>query len=197
MSVYEIQSRTTVGSHQLERAVDRTSQKKLQALWPDVSPELTRLASSMGINTDRVDDVTQDVFHVAWKGPVPCETDDELRRWLIRVTVNHCNLIYRHHHRWRRAWRHIVGLRATLLSPHEASGYGNAVTNDERKMIAQALDDLPVQQRNVLVLRYFQQYDSAMIGSILQMPPATVRSHLRKARMRLASKLRQLGYKDE
>jgi RNA polymerase sigma factor (sigma-70 family) len=197
MNVYEIHNRAMTGSHQVERVVDREFQKMLEAVWADTSLELSRLASSMGINADRIEDVIHDVFHLAWTRGAKCGSHDQIRRWLVRVTINHCNLLHRRQHRWRRAWTQMVRIRETFLSPRDVSGHENALTNDDRQLVTLALDELPPKQRNVLVLRYFQGYDSTTIGRILEMPPTTVRSHLRKARMTLASQLRKVGYEDE
>ncbi|MGI8982681.1 MAG: RNA polymerase sigma factor [Pirellulaceae bacterium] len=44
-------------------------------------------------------------------------------------------------------------------------------------------------EREIVVLRYFCDFDSSQIGEMLSLPSATVRSHLAKARRQLATEL--------
>jgi RNA polymerase sigma-70 factor, ECF subfamily len=167
----------------------------LEGLWSEVSGELARLARAMGVGADRVDDVLQEVFVTAWeKGPSEA-TRQELKWWLIRVTTNRCNL----EHRRRKIWRRImesVGRLRDVFSPVTGPRHA-AMEAEARDLIRQALDRLPPEQRTALVLRYFEAYDARQIGEILEMPQATVRSHLHRARRALARVLIEAGYVHE
>jgi RNA polymerase sigma factor (sigma-70 family) len=59
---------------------------------------------------------------------------------------------------------------------------------------AAALADLPADQREVLLLHAWGELDGAGIALALDLPPATVRSHLHRARLRLR---RALGWTPE
>jgi RNA polymerase sigma-70 factor (sigma-E family) len=71
-------------------------------------------------------------------------------------------------HSWRRRQRPSVGLPESLAAPDAGS--------DSRVALVQALRGLPVQQREVLVLRYFEQLSEAEIAVQLGVPTGTVKS---------------------
>lgn len=167
----------------------------LRSVWPEAAPELSRLVCAMGVGPDRAEDVLQDVYLTALGKPPPATDRLGLRRWLVRVTVNRCNLEHRRRARWRNAWRKLArpwGRAAWGRDPAAEVG-----TKEERAMVRRALDRLEPPLRSVLVMRYFAELDSKEIGMILEMPGSTVRSHLRRARRQLALELRRAGYTDE
>jgi RNA polymerase sigma-70 factor (ECF subfamily) len=184
--------------HGRRDAVPHSPREVLEGLWSEVSPELARLARAMGVAADRVDDVLQEVFVAAWEKS-PSDVDGEaLKRWLIRVTTNRCNLEHRRRKGWRVVLEKIGWLRAVMgdscgdSSREDAAGA--TVASEERELVRRAVERLPPEQRTVLVLRYFEHYDARQIGDILGMPHATVRSHLHKARRSLARTLIDAGF---
>ncbi|HEV2404693.1 MAG TPA: sigma-70 family RNA polymerase sigma factor, partial [Ktedonobacterales bacterium] len=52
-----------------------------------------------------------------------------------------------------------------------------------------AINRLDADQRLVVVLRYYAQMDATEIGAVLNVPPATVRTRLRRALARLRERL--------
>jgi RNA polymerase sigma-70 factor (ECF subfamily) len=59
-------------------------------------------------------------------------------------------------------------------------------------MVAGAIRPLPPAQREVLVLRHYQQLPLADVARILNVPPTTARSRLVKALLALRERLGQL-----
>lgn len=172
--------------------LDATPSRTLvESIWSELAPELRRLSASLGVAPDKLDDVLQDVFVAAWKEERCFSTKDDLRRWLIRVAVNRSNQEHRKQNRWQTAWRAVIQLNLSLLLGGADSRHDRAT--ESRKQIENALNDLPDVQRNVMVLRYYSNYSSQEIGVILEMPSATVRSHLRKGRKTLAHRLREFN----
>lgn len=169
--------------------------KLIAEMWTDVSSDLLRLASSMGMRPDQAEDIVQNVFYQAWNQATDCSSPDELVHWLIRVTINESNLVHRRRQRWRNVWMRIAVLRNAFGSSRERRS--REVTHDDQEAISLALDELPADQRSVLVLRYIKGYDSTVIGRILGVPPSTIRGQLRRVRKALASKLAPMGFYDE
>jgi RNA polymerase sigma-70 factor (sigma-E family) len=71
-------------------------------------------------------------------------------------------------HSWRRQHRANLALPETLAAPDAGV--------DSRVALLHALRDLPTQQREVLVLRYFEQLSEAEIAAQLGVPTGTVKS---------------------
>ena len=80
--------------------VDPPAEQLLEEAWTRCSPELARLAAALGIRSERQGDVLQDVFISARQSCPEKLNEDELRRWLFRVTANRCRLEHRRRKRW-------------------------------------------------------------------------------------------------
>jgi len=91
--------------------------------------------------------------------------------------------------RWRR--RRWSAERPTLVVDSPARDVSDETARADA--VRRALQDLPVAQRAVVVLRYFEQRSEAEIGDLLNIPPGTVKSRAARA---LAS-LRAGGLLDE
>jgi RNA polymerase sigma-70 factor (ECF subfamily) len=175
-------------------AVRESDREWLRSVWEELAPELARLASAMGMDPSRAEDVLQDVYLAAWQH-APRETDRiGLGRWLYRVTVNRCNLEHRRRTRRRRVLGRLARLAARSRPSDEATDA--AARQEAREVVRRALGRLEPGLRAVLVLRYFAELDSKEIGHILGLPGSTVRSRLRTARRKLAWELKRTGYAD-
>ena len=172
--------------------VRESAEELLQSVWDELEGELTRLVCAMGIDTGRAEDVLQEVYVTAWR-KCPEEADRAgLKRWLLRVTVNRCNLEHRRRARWRDVLHGLARLWSS--SDHAGDPAETVAQEEDRELVRRGLGRLEPQLRSVLVLRYYAQFDSKEIGRILELPDATVRSRLRTARRQLALELKRSGY---
>ena len=99
--------------------------------------------------------------------------------------VNRCLL----HHRRRSRWRRLLAGWAPRLQPAE-------MADEAKAIIRHCLEELPLDERVALVLRYFCELDAPEIGHLLEIPAATVRGRLRTARLALAGRLIAKGVVD-
>jgi RNA polymerase sigma-70 factor (ECF subfamily) len=176
-------------------AVHEPATENLAAAWEELRPELSRLILALGVGSANADDILQEVYLTAREKCPPALDLENLRKWLIRVTVNRCRLDHRRTGRWRRAFlalTHLFDRRTPNASAAESLS-----RDEERHQVRQALQSLDANTRSLLVLRYFADFDSSEIGRILQLPRATVSGRLCRARQKLADRLRQTGYRHE
>jgi RNA polymerase sigma-70 factor, ECF subfamily len=154
--------------------------------WQQCVPDLGKLVRALGICGSQADDVLQDVYLVAREKRPAGLAGDDLRKWLMRVTANRCRLEHRQQQRWRRAFERLWnwGQNSTLPTSIAAVQQHELGTNVET-----ALEQLRPIEREVIVLRYFAELNSAEIGELLSLNEATVRSHLARARRQLAQEL--------
>ena len=144
------------------------------------------------------DDLTQEVFIKVFKGMVKLEKPASFPSWLLRMASNRAIDSLRKQKR-RRERVFLVedlsriqdeeGSRASL-----SHGLGEAETRErartlERKL-AQAIDELPLKQRKVLLLALDGKMKQEEIAEVLRLPKGTVKSRLHHARKFLAAKLR-------
>jgi RNA polymerase sigma-70 factor (ECF subfamily) len=171
---------------------------EFDALWQEQAGELARLAGAMGVERTAVADVLQDVYLTAWrKRPANLPAEDQ-RKWLVRVTVNRCNLEHRRAARWRAAWQRLTHHTNGRVAS-EASQQADQTTerNEQREAVRRGLKQMEPKLRAILVLRYYADFNSKQIAEILGLADSTVRGHLRAAREQLAAQLGRAGYGHE
>ena len=124
------------------------------------------------------DDVTQDVLIQLYKTETAFESDDHLKHWLIRVTVNRCKNIF------RSPWRKVENI----------ADYENSLTFEapEHRELFDAVMALDKRYRLPVLLYYYEGYSQKEIAGLLSLPEATVRTRLFRARGKLKATLTEV-----
>jgi RNA polymerase sigma-70 factor, ECF subfamily len=159
---------------------------KLDTAWALWRADLTRLAAALGMQRERREDVLQEVYLAARANCPRGLGGDALRRWLFRVTANQCRLEHRRRQRWGKVFAALTFWRSDATGVDPSAG---AEQTELTAQVERALSRLTEVEREIMVLRYFCDFDSSQIGELLSLPSATVRSHLAKARKQLAREL--------
>ena len=165
---------------------------EFDALWQEQAAELARLAAAMGVERSAVGDVLQDVYLTAWKKRPRDRPAEEQRKWLVRVTVNRCNLEHRRASRWRAAWHRLVHRTNGQLSV-DPDHTTTTERDEQREAVRRALKQMEPKLQAILVLRYYADFNSKQIAEILGLADSTVRGHLRHGREQLATQLNRAG----
>lgn len=130
-----------------------------------------RLALCRLQNTADAEDVYQDVF-LRLLGQAAEEWDGEhLKAWLLRTALNRCADVGR------------FRLRRPVLPLEEITDM--ARPDDEAAELWEAVACLPEKLRTVVHLYYAEGCRTEEIAAMLGVPAATVRTRLRRARMKL------------
>lgn len=127
------------------------------------------------------EDAVQETFLAAFKSIGRYEARSSFRTWLIGILTRQAALVRRKRPRMR------------LVSDQAGTGSETAAS-DAQMDIAGVLQQLPEEQRQVLVLRELQHMSYDEIATTLGIPKGTVESRLYRARAQL--KLRLSGYED-
>jgi len=95
-------------------------------------------------------------------------------------------------HRVLRKKRPLLGGPAELerAAPAGADASVEAERNEEREVLATAMDELPDRDAEILRLRFLREMDYKAIASTLRIPEASVGQTLFRAKQRLLDKLR-------
>jgi RNA polymerase sigma-70 factor (ECF subfamily) len=157
----------------------------LERGWARWSADLARLAAALGTRRERQEDVLQDVYLTAREKCPAGLGENELRLWLFRVTANRCRL----EHRRQKRWGEVLGVLAFWRTEAGDETKQLAEQNELAGNVEAALGRLKQEEREIVVLRYFCNFDSRQIGELLSLPDSTVRSRLAKARKQLARDL--------
>ena len=121
------------------------------------------------------EDVTQSVFEKLLHCSKPFESENHVKHWLIRVTINECKHILRSP--WR-SHENIEDYARTL-----------AFDNQSRSELFLAVMGLPRKFRLPIYLHYYEGYSTQEIGQILKLPKNTVCTHLKRGRQLLKTQL--------
>ena len=145
----------------------RTAGQQMDAIF--------RLAFSCLKSRTDADDVTQTVLLRLYERQRPFESDNHLRHWLIRVTLNECKRY------WRSPWR-----RTEDFDSYAGTLTFEAPRDGELFEAVMALDG---KYRVVIWLYYYEGYTIAEIARLLHLPGGTVGTRLKRARERLRGML--------
>lgn len=158
------------------------------------TPRLTRLVHRLlGWRRDGVEDVVQEVFLAALINAKRFRGESSLDTWLSSIAVNKCRSRQR---RYRLLWDRWVGCpRAPAPAPADAPsrdapiGHGLAL-NETAGKVREAVGALSPRDREVVVLRYFDELSAAEIAEATGQSRNSVEVRLHRARGRLAEALR-------
>jgi len=149
------------------------TEKMLRIAMDAYGDTVFRLALCRLQNTADAEDVYQDVFLKLFQQERLNDSDSEhIKAWLIRSTLNRCTDVMRF--RFRNS---VVSLNAL--------GEIAAVAEESTAELWAAVSRLPAKFRVVVHLHYAEGYSTAEIADILQIPAVTVRTRLRRARLKL------------
>jgi RNA polymerase sigma-70 factor (ECF subfamily) len=112
----------------------------------------------------------------------------DARAWLLAIVRNCCHTWHSQH----RTDRMTIDYSEAEASPElQASDDADALAlrSSERAVIERALAELPIEFREVVVLRELQELSYKEISTVTGVPIGTVMSRLARARKRLASSL--------
>lgn len=161
----------------LVREAQRGSREALTDLYATHWRRAHRAAYLVVHDGAAAEDIAQDAFLAAIDALDRFDRRRPFGPWLHRIVVNRAIDWSR-----REALRRTVGdsdSRADEAPPPQAVG----------EDLMEALAQLPVEQRAVVVLRYLLDYRPGEIGRMLELPRGTVNSRLRRALDRLGDLL--------
>ena len=159
------------------------------------------LALRMCGNPDDAFDLAQEAFFRAWRGLAGFQRDSAFSTWLFRLTANVCL-------DWLRAKkrRPTVSLTSVDEEGEETQlevvdpGKGPEellLAAEDRAALTRAMNELPVEYREILTLRAINDLSYTEIAEVLKLREGTVKSRLSRARLALRNKLLQNGNKFE
>jgi RNA polymerase sigma-70 factor, ECF subfamily len=140
-------------------------------------------------DSDRAQDAVQEALMSAWKDIRALRDPDAWDAWLHRITVWAC---YRTAKKERR--RTEVELKV-VPDPARSATPDSAQALADRDLIERQLNDLPIDHRAVIVLRFYLDLPLEEVGDILDIPVGTVKSRLHRALASLRESMSQ-GHPD-
>ena len=159
----------------------RFDEARFEALFDANFDDVWRFARRRCASSNDADDIAAQVFAVAWRrrDDAPAET---VRLWLFGVARNVLANHHRSDDRARRLRRRLAGER---LAP--VTGWlGDVATDDRDERLRRSIDELNDDDREVLIMRYWDELAVTEIAALLDRTPNAVSMRLHKTRRRLA-----------
>lgn len=176
-----------------------------RALIERNTPPIYNLAYRMTSDRDDAADITQETFRRIVEALPTSRTDLPFKPWALHIALNLCR-------DWARRRRPIPF--AALDSARDGTEGSETIdhvelvvdaaplpadrleTDETRRALRHAIDELPDAYRAVIILRYIEDLSYQAIAETLDLPLNTVRTHLARAKRLLQVRL-QTEWGDE
>lgn len=156
-------------------------------------PQGYRMALGMTGNPDDARDALQEAFVKAFQSLSRFDTRRSFGPWFFQILRNQCRDLLRS----RSSRFRVEVVDDDLLDLQADSGPGSSRRERERaearRLLWQALERVPDEQREIIVLKELEGFRYQEIASILGIPEGTVASRLYHARRALQKALDDMG----
>jgi RNA polymerase sigma-70 factor (ECF subfamily) len=179
------------------RAAQKGDERAFEALLGSLERQVYRLCYSMTHAREDAEDATQETMIKLWRTLPSYRFECPILPYTLRMARNTALDLLR-----RRAAR----IQTVSMTVQDGAGeseaidvadsdeYANPARAYERQervqSIRAAIDELPPDQRDIIVLKDLEGYSYEQIGQILQIGEGTVKSRLSRARKKLAEILK-------
>ena len=123
-------------------------------------------------NTYDAVDVVQDTFLKLLKCRKTFDSDEHIRNWLIRVTINECKRF------WTSPWK-------TRIVPWDENVEEPFIWEPEQSALYDKVMELPPKYRETVYLYYFEDFSIKELADILKISETAVQTRLQRARQKL------------
>jgi RNA polymerase sigma-70 factor (ECF subfamily) len=139
--------------------------------------------TALGVTGDpeSASDLLQEVFLRLFRFAARIDPDRPLEPWLYRMTAN-LSYTWVKKRRWAQP---IEDVGEWLAGPRKSQPTYRAEKNEAWKQVEEAIQELPLPQRMVIVLYYINECSLQEVSDILEIPAGTVKSRLHYARQSL------------
>jgi RNA polymerase sigma-70 factor (ECF subfamily) len=139
-------------------------------------------------------DATQETFMLAYKNLKGFRGDSKISSWLHRIAVNQCLTRMRNDKKASESYLEDEienNPSAIPISPENASPLKAVERRERIEFVRKAMSSLPVELKQVLIMKEFEEMTFQEIAEILDIPVSTVKSRLYLALSLLRRKLEQ------
>ncbi|AKA69859.1 MULTISPECIES: sigma-70 family RNA polymerase sigma factor [Clostridium] len=159
--------------------------KELERLMNDYGDDVLRIAYMYLKDKYLAEDVFQEVFIKVYKNFYKFEKRSSEKTWIMTITMNACKDILRN------SWFKRVFAFDYTDNPSIADNYVDANIDNEvinsiqyEKLLNEVMN-LPHKYKEPILLYYYEELSTTDISKILNVPEATIRSRLFRARKML------------
>lgn len=158
---------------------------KLEWAMNEYGELLIRLAYTYVKDVHVAEDIIQDVFLKVYEKGDKFRYESSFKTYIYRITINRCK---DHLKSW--SFRNIffTDKRWSVEETNE-SAENMMIRFEEDYELGEEVLSLPIKYREVLILRYYQDYSVTEVSAILGISENTVNTRLRRAKERIKNNL--------
>ncbi|MED1917927.1 sigma-70 family RNA polymerase sigma factor [Bacillus thuringiensis] len=131
------------------------------------------------------DDVLQEIFLEVYRSLPRFEIGRPFRPWITGIAIRQIN----NHRRKKWKWFQLFAKQQQYTHTNAAPDFsGDVVRKMDNLLLLEKINQLPYKYREVIILRYLQEYAQDEVAHILQIPVGTVKSRISTALRKLRSK---------
>jgi RNA polymerase sigma-70 factor (sigma-E family) len=175
---HQVQAHSETTAHSASQANADTA---ITELYGAHYRPLVRLAALLLHDVATAEEVVQDSFVALHAGLHRLRENEKALAYLRAAVVNRSRSVLRH--------RVVVDRNAPKPAPDMPSAEHGALALIERSAVVAALRELPVRQREVVVLRFYADLSEAQIAMTMGITRGAVKSHTSRAMSALRSVL--------
>ena len=140
---------------------------------------------------DEAGDAAQETFISAYKSLKNFRGDAKVSSWLHRIAVNQCLTVKRRAKTRSESFLDDENNKEekVFVAPSRLSPSRTTEQNERLKIVRQAVNSLPVDLRQVVVMKEFEEMTFQEISDTLDLPLSTIKSRLYTALKQLRMKL--------
>ena len=169
--------------------VQSNDERSFRLVYEEVFPILMRVVYHVTGNVDLSEEICQEAFIRFFDKQMSFPSLNDAKYWLIRVSKN---LAINHVKRRSREMSMVEKLKKAP-SPHANTTDGEKVLieKETRKLVQEAIEELPEKFRMVIVLKEYSDMDYKQIAQVLNISERNVKVRVYRARKMLESILSQ------
>ncbi len=180
--------RDSISDWDLVKAIEQGDENAAACLYRRHVDRVHRICYRIVLDRSHVADCVQEVWCKVFRGLAQFQGEGSFPVWLNRVAANTAIDYYR---RWKKSGRHLglddVTLETQLTTEPSDGRQLDQALMQERLQVA--LQEVGVNQRTALILRYLEGMSPAEIADILGCREGTVRTHIQRCLVALRAKL--------
>lgn len=158
---------------------------KLESLIELYGNDVLRIATLYTQNPSTAEDIFQDVFLKVNKYLSTFQGKSSEKTWIVKITINTCRDYL------KSSWRKKVVSIENFNEASDNTNYDeNIIDSEIASMVLKEILLLPIKYKDVLILYYYKDFSTSEISNVLNIPEATVRTRMKRAREMLKEKLK-------
>lgn len=170
---------------QVRAVADFRDRAAFERLYRHFAPRLKTYGLKLGADAAAAEELAQEAMLSLWRKAASFDPEKaSVSTWLFTIVRNRRIDVLRRESRPQPAEADLLG----LMAPAETADSGAHAQDDERR-VAHSLDDLPLTQRQIVEMAYFEDKSHSEIARDLALPLGTVKSRIRLALARLRDTL--------